>query len=156
MMAMRKTVLMLMFLLPALAAQAQNFYYQSVMPDGRIIVGDKPAPGAKEVKQIPLRQGNLSAPLSSPAPEGAPGTSTQKQTLDAADSEIRDAQQSLQSAKAALEAGREPQPGERTGTAGGASRLTDAYAQRIKMLENAVTIAQKRLDDAYSKRNAAR
>jgi len=78
------------------------------------------------------------------------------QALESAEAEIRDAQQQLQAAKTALEAGREPKPGERIGTAGGASRLADAYARRLKALEDAVTTAQKRLDDAYSRRNAAR
>ena len=155
-MTIPRTVLTLFLVLPALAAHAQGFYYQSVMPDGRIIVGDKPAPGAKEVKQIPLRQGNISAPLSSPPPEGAAGAGVQTQALESAEAEIRDAQQQLQAAKTALEAGREPKPGERIGTAGGASRLADAYARRLKALEDAVTTAQKRLDDAYSRRNAAR
>ena len=30
------------------------------MPDGRIIIGDGPAPGAKEVKKVPLTTGNSS------------------------------------------------------------------------------------------------
>ena len=155
-MNMRKAILTLMLVLPALATYGQNFYYQSIMPDGRIIVGDKPAPGAKEVRKIPLRQGNISAPLSSPGQPDAAGTSAQQQALDNAEADIREAQLSLQSAKSALEAGREPLPGERIGIAGGGSRLTDAYSHRIKSLEDAVAAAQKRLDDANSRRNSAR
>ena len=150
--AIRNTILMLALTLPALV-HAQGFYYQSVMPDGRVVVGDEPAPGAKEVRKIPLVKGNVSAPLSSPPP---PGAARQQQALDGADAKIRQAQDQLQSAKAALESSREPLPGERIGTAGGASRLTDAYHQRIKKLEDAVTAAQKGLDDAYSARASLR
>lgn len=153
---MRKVILLFVLALVALAAQAQNYYYQSVMPDGRTIVGDKPVPGAKDVKKIPLRAGNISAPLSSPAQPGAAGASAQSQALDTANAEVQSAQQALDAAKTAFEAGREPQPGERIGIAGGGTRLTDAYAQRIKALEDAVTNAQKQLDDALSRRSAAR
>ncbi len=151
---MRKTLLIL-FALIACTVHAQPFYYQSVMPDGRVIIGDKPAPGAKSVKQVPLRAGNISAPLSSPAPQGAAPGAGEQRGPDA-DANVRNAQQELDSAKAALEAGREPLPGERTGTAGGGSRLLDAHFQRVKALEDAVTSAQQRLDDAVTQRKAAR
>lgn len=152
---MRKSSLILPLALLACAAYGQTFYYQSVMPDGRIVIGDKPAPGAKTVKQIPLRAGNISAPLATPAPQGIPGAGDQ-QGSDSADSEVRSAQQELNAAKAALEAGRDPQPGERSGTAKGGSRLTDDYFQRVKTLEDAVANAQKRLDEVVAQRKSAR
>lgn len=154
---MRKAILLFALALLALAAQAQNYYYQSVMPDGQIIVGDKPVPGAKDVKKIPLRAGNISAPLSSPAQPGAAGASPQSQALDTAIADVQSAQMTLDAAKAALEAGREPREGERIGTAKkGSSQLTDTYYQRIKSLEDAVTNAQKKLDEALARRGAAR
>ena len=123
------------------------------MPDGSIVVGDKPAPGAKEVKQIPLRQGNIVAPLTPPARgEGANPIARPRQTEADIDDEIRTAQEELQSAKSELATKRDPLPGERIGTAGGGSRTTDAYAIRLKALEDNIAAAQKRLDDAYSKR----
>lgn len=153
---MRKAILLFGLALTALAAQAQNYYYQSIMPDGRTIVGDKPVPGAKDVKKIPLRAGNISAPLSSPAQPGAAGATSQQPSLDTATADVQSAQMELDTAKAALEAGREPKPAERIGIAGGGTRLTDAYPQRIKSLEDAVANAQKRLDDALARRNVAR
>ncbi len=137
------------------AAYAQPFYYESMMPDGRRVIGDKPAPGAKSVKQIPLRAGNISAPLSTPAQAPAPGSAAD-QAAGGADAEVRSAQQELDAAKASLEAGKEPLPGERIGTAGGASRLNDAYFQRQKALEETVASAQKRLDHVIAQRKAAR
>lgn len=152
-MVIRNAALVILLTLFASAVHAQGFYYQSIMPDGRIVVGDEPAPGAKEVKKIPLAKGNVSAPLSTPA---QPGAAPQQQALDSADVTIRQAQEQLQAARAALEAAREPLPGERIGTAGGASRLTEAYFQRLQKLEGAVTAAQRRLDDAQSVRNSVR
>ena len=156
MIAMRNAVSIALLVLAAMSVQAQGFYYQSVMPDGRIVVGDKPAPGAKEVKQVPLRKGNSSAPLSSPAQAGAAGANPQRQAQEVFEAELGDAQQQLQSAKSALETGREPQAGERTGIAGGGSRLTDAYSLRIKALEDAAASAQKRVDEINARRNASR
>jgi hypothetical protein len=137
-------------LLLALPCYAQNFYYQSIMPDGRVVVGDKPAPGAKEVRQIQVRPGNTTVPLapplsSLPSPEG--GASPSRPPGD----DIPDsatAQENLRKARAALEAGQEPKPGERIGTVGGKSRLTPEYFGRIKSLEQAVVEAQKEADSA--------
>ena len=148
---LRLTILLIALALTATAAQAQAVF-RSVMPDGRIIYGDKPAPGAKESKQVNLPPPNISAPT----PPGSGGPTSQQQAADAADASVRAAQQQLQAAKAALETGREPREGERIGTAGGASRLTDAYFQRIKTLEAAIAAAQKQLDDAFARRNATR
>ena len=150
--AMRLTACAIVLALAAGAACAQGVY-RSVMPDGRVIYGDKPAPGAKESRKVDVSSPNIATPgpsggLSSPTP--------QQQALDTADASIKSAQQELDNAKAALEAGREPQPGERIGIAGGGSRLNEAYEQRIKGLEDAVAAAQKRLDEALAARNAAR
>ena len=49
-------------------------------------------------------------------------------------------------------AGEEPLPGERLGTAGGNSRLTDAYFERQKGLEATVAAAKKRVEDAERSR----
>jgi hypothetical protein len=154
---MRKTiVLVLLAGLSALATGAEDVYYHSTMPDGRVVVGDKPAPGAKEVRQMPLRAGNIiPSPPPPPAPAAPAGPGRQEQ-LNTADAEVRTAEQDLKAAQAALQAGQEPLPGERIGTAGGTSRLTDAYFQRIKRLEDAVAAAQKRLSDTQTKRNAAK
>ena len=152
---MSKLIATILLVLLAGGTVEQGFYYQSIMPDGRKVIGDKPAPGAKEVHKMPLTNGNTSAPLSIPAQPGD-GAASNQQTLDAATAEVTAAQRNLAAAKAALESGQEPQGGERTGTAKGGSQLTGAYAKRIKSLEDGVAAAQKQLDDALSRRNAAR
>jgi hypothetical protein len=147
----RPTLFLLALALAAPAAHAQAVF-RSVMPDGKVVYGDKPAPGAKEAKQVNLPPPNIATPT----PPGSPAAAPQQQAADAADARVKAAQQELQAAKAALEAGSEPREGERIGIAGGGTRLTDAYTQRIKSLEAAVAAAQKKLDDAYANRGSAR
>ena len=152
---MRQATLLIALALAATAAQGQTVF-RSVMPDGSIVYGDKPAPGAKEAREISLPPPNIAKPPPAPPKKSAPATAPGQPAAGSADDPVRSAEQDLQKAKAALEAGREPQPGERIGTAGGASRLTDAYFERIKSLENAITGAQKKLDDALAQRRGGR
>lgn len=72
------------------------------------------------------------------------------------DQEIKDAQAGLRHAETALVKGRTPHPGERLGTVGGGSRLTQVYFDRIRSLELAVEQAKQRLDQAYGARNNLR
>ena len=65
------------------------------------------------------------------------------------------ATQALAQARTQLETGKEPLPGERTGTAGGGSRLNDSYWARQASNEQAVARAQSRLDAAVAARNRA-
>ncbi len=139
----------------ALAAQADDFYYRSTMPDGKTVIGDKPAPGAKEVQKIPLRPGNVVPSAQPPAGGGQPMGDRQR-ALDTADADVQAARQELEAAQAALTAGQEPQAGDRTGTVSGRQRFNDAYLQRVKSLQDAVAAAQKKLDDAQARRNNAR
>ena len=74
----------------------------------------------------------------------------------AADDELRAAERNLAAAKASLDAGREPLPGERTGLAWGGSRLNESYRDRQRQLETVVSAAQARLDRAVAERNALR
>ena len=150
---MRLSLLLIALALAATVAQGQAVY-RSVMPDGSIVYGDKPAPGAKEAKEVSLPPPNIAKPP--PAKPSAPATTPRQPASESPDDQVRNAERDLQKAKAALEAGREPQPGERIGTAGGASRLTDAYFERIKSLENAIAGAQKKLDDALAQRRGGR
>ena len=152
---MRLGMLLIALALVATAAQGQAVF-RSVMPDGSIVYGDKPAPGAKETKEVSLPPPNISKPPPAPPKKSAPATAPGQPAADSADDQVKSAERDLQKAKAALEAGREPQPGERIGTAGGTSRLTDAYFERIKSLENAVAGAQKKLNDALAQRSGAR
>jgi hypothetical protein len=145
-----RIALILFFCALCTTVQAQAIY-RSVMPDGKIVFGDKPAPGAKESKPMALKPSNVATP--GPSSGGAP--SARQQTLESAVGDINASQQNLDRARAALEAGREPTPEERIGTKTG-MRTTEAYDQRIKALEQEVNAAQKQLDDAQGRRNDAR
>src|SRR5262245_32510399 len=127
-------------LMSAAASWAQVIY-KSTMPDGRVIYGEKAVPGAKKVEEIVPQTGKTGV--------GGAATPAEKQQLqeranqrqqdEARQQQIRDAEQALQNAEAARAAGKEPLPGERLGTAGGAAnRLSDAYWERQKALEDAV------------------
>src|SRR3954469_12981545 len=150
----RNIVLVLMLTLGAACAYAQPMF-RSVMPDGKIVYGDKPAPGAKETKQLNL------APLNIASPPQAPDTVQTTNPADPApvdkNAEINAARQRLEAAQKALNEGREQREGDRIGVAkggGGTSRLSETYLDRVKTLEDAVAAAQQQLESAQ--RNAAR
>ena len=135
-------------------AQAQTVY-KSTMPDGKIVYGEKPAPGAKKVDKIDPPPAKTGTTVITPeekvradqlAADRAKASAAAASKQTSAD----DARRQLKSAETARDTGKEPLPGERLGTAGGGSRLTDAYYERQKKLEQAVSDARKRLDDAQS------
>lgn len=123
-----------------------------VTPDGRVIYSDVPIEGAREVGRLGP------APAVDPedreqAEETARGRAEQAESARERSQQaierqerIRQAERQVANAKSALENGKEPLPGERIGTAGGASRLTEAYFQRQDANERAVEKAQKDLD----------
>lgn len=146
--------LLLILALGTPAVQAQGMY-RSVMPDGKVVYGDKPAPGAKESKQLNL------APLNVATPPRAPDTVKPKNPADPApidkNAEVNAARQRLEAAQKALNEGREQREGDRIGVAkggGGTSRLSESYLERVKGLEDAVAAAQQQLEAAQ--RNAQR
>ncbi|MGH8640530.1 MAG: DUF4124 domain-containing protein [Burkholderiales bacterium] len=134
----------------ALPAGAQVLY-KSTLPDGRVVYGDKPDPTA--VKSEPIKPDTAKIGV-------VPPTSRETATLnelerarlkrEGGDSTVRTAEEALKKAEAAREAGKEPLPGERVGTAGGASRLTDDYWKRQKKLEEAVETARRNVGQASS------
>lgn len=79
-----------------------------------------------------------------------------EQSWNRVDAEISAALRDLHKAEAALKTGRAPQPGERLGNAGGGSRLTQAYFDRLHALEKKIDHAKLALDKAYQERNALR
>lgn len=125
--------------------------YKSTMPDGRVIYGAEPAPGAKRVETLKPPAENTGVRPVGPKDEAAAQQGDlQREQQAARQNEIQQAEEALRDAEAALTAGKEPLPGERLGTAGGASRLSDEYWARQKGLEAAVAQARKRLDELRS------
>ena len=143
------------------ASAAAQTVYRYVTPDGRTIFSDQPVPGAKLQGTVapPAPPSGTPAPASgaaaaAPAPADRPGEARQ-QRLREATQEVEAATQALAQARSQLEAGKEPLEGERTGTAGGGSRLNDSYWARQAANEQAVARAQARLDAATAARNRA-
>jgi len=156
-------------IVPALAF-AQTLYKQ-VRPDGSIIYSDKPVPGTEilDMRDIPpppppppageQRARPSSQPGVGSASEGKPKPKTEQPTRgawDAANDEVLAAQKALDDAKRQRDEGQEPKPGERLGIAKGGSRLSEAYEERLRALDQAVTDAEARLQRAYEARSAAR
>jgi hypothetical protein len=146
---MQQTLMLLVLAIAAAAAQAEPVY-RSHMPDGRVVYGDKPAPGATESRLVDQSKQNIVEPVRS-----APAAQKKRDSggARAGEDRVASAQKALDAAKAALEAGREVGEGDRLGVAKkGASRLSDEYYERVKRLEDEVAAAQKELDDARAAR----
>ena len=121
------------------------------MPDGHVIYGAEPAPGAKRVETLkPPTENTGVQPLGSKDQSGAQQSNPQPERQAVRQDEIEPAEPAVRDAEAALAAGKEPLPGERLGTAGSNSRLTDVYWERQKALESSVAQARKRLDELRS------
>ena len=136
-------------LLAALAQfAAAETLYKSTMPDGRVIYGDKPAPGAvKSEKQVlDTAPKGVVAPKAPAAAAKKPATGAGKD--DSKEERIQAAEKALKDAEAAQAAGKDPTAGDRQGTVSGAQRLTDEYWARQKRLEQAVQDARANLEKA--------
>jgi acyl-CoA reductase-like NAD-dependent aldehyde dehydrogenase len=151
--------------LAVLPAAAQSIY-KFVRPDGSVVYSDKPVAGAKLDERLEPAQPPDPAAVAA-AQEAArkraravnESAAERTQAVSAVDAEIRAATDALAQARARLEAGREPLPGERTGivaTGSGRSRLNGDYWARQIDNEQAVAEAQSRLDAAFAARNALR
>lgn len=154
--------------LPALCALlsvgvgAQTLY-KSTMPDGSVVFSDKPAPGAARVESIktetskpgasaepakadPSKAGSKKTPPVDPAV--VKKLRDDKAKRERAEEQVRAAEKTLRAAEAALAKGEEPLPGERTGTAGGKSRLNDDYWKRQRQLKDDVENARANVERA--------
>ena len=154
--------LLLVLAFSATTAHAQGVF-RSVMPDGEIVYGDKPATGAKESKQVNLAPLNISTPTQgsqgSPDAGAGAGAGAGAAAPGNNNAEVAAARQNLAEAQKALDAGREQREGDRVGVAkggGASSRLSEGYLQRVKALEDAVAAAQKQLEEAQRAASAAR
>jgi hypothetical protein len=126
--------------------------YKSIMPDGRVIYGTQPAPGAKRVETMKQTETTGVKPIAPQDEKALQQLGVEREQREAHQVEIQQAEKALRDAEAAQAAGKEPLPGERIGTAGGASRLTDEYWERQKTLEAAVTEARRRLTEVSGAR----
>jgi Domain of unknown function (DUF4124) len=136
----------------SVGALAQTVF-KSTMPDGRIVYGEKPAPGAVRVETLeplPPKSGIQGLTAEEKARAGQIDRRRTGASAGASpgEHEFDEARRQLQQAEAAREAGKEPLPGERIGIAGGGSRLTEAYHARQKGLDDAVDAARKRVSAA--------
>jgi hypothetical protein len=131
----------------AVAQKLQKY----VTPDGKTVYSDRPVPGARLVDEIaapPPVDPKAAAEAQNRArdeAQKAQASGTRRAEGDKAVQQQNDAAAALARAKEQLEKGKEPLPGERIGTAGGKSRLTDAYWARQQANEQAVQDAEARL-----------
>ena len=132
---------------PAVAQKMQKY----VTPDGKTVYSDRPIPGARLVDEIappPPVDPKAAAAAQARARENAERSRASAATREESaksDEKQEDAAAALARAKENLEKGKEPLPGERIGTAGGKSRLTDKYWARQRANEQAVKNAEARL-----------
>jgi uncharacterized protein DUF4124 len=146
---------------PALA----QVVYKYQRRDGTFVYSDEPIKGARLIERLRLvpkapAAPQPAAPQAAGPAEQAPdesGPSARAAELDAADAEVRAAEQAVEDAKARLQQGQEPLPGERLANVGGrTSRLTQAYFARVENLEQDLRDANDRLEQAYDRRNRAK
>ena len=131
-------------------AVAQTLY-KSTMPDGRIVYGDKPAPDAVKVEETrpDIKKGGLGG-TTAREQEALKELEKTRLQREGGQEKVTAAEQTLRNAEAARAAGKEPLASERIGTAGGGSRITDAYYERQKKLDADVEQARRELDQARS------
>ena len=129
-------------------AMAQTLY-KSTLPDGRIVYGDKPAPDAVKVEETrpDVSKGGIGG-VTQREQEALKEMEKARLQREGGADKVRAAEQALRNAEAARAAGKEPLSGERIGTAGGASRLNEAYDDRQRKLEEAVEKARRELEAA--------
>lgn len=141
----------LLFIALALQPAAAQTLYKSTMPDGRVVYGDKPAPGAAKVESSTPKTSKSGVVTSTPREAAVVRQMTrEREARQAAADRLRMAEIALHDAEVAQSMGKEPQAGERIGTATGAQRFTDAYWERQKRLENAVVQARRYLERVRS------
>lgn len=133
-------------------AVAQTLY-KSTLPDGRIVYGDKPAPDAVKVEETrpDIKKGGIGG-ITAREKEALKELEKTRLQREGGQDKVRSAEEALRNAEAARAAGKEPLASERLGTAGGGSRITDAYYERQKKLDADVEQARRELDQARSGR----
>jgi hypothetical protein len=129
--------------------------YKSTMPDGKVIYGDKPAPGAIKVDKMkpPSTKGvTASTPKEAKALKDMEAARAGRESSG---QDLKAAEEALRRAEAAQAAGKEPKEGDRIGTVGGAQRFTDSYWERQKALERDVVTARANYERARQEAGSA-
>jgi hypothetical protein len=144
--------------LVAAPAVAAGTVYKSEMPDGRVIYGEEPQPGASRVTKTTVDVGDTGVSPVAPSDVQSVHERARERTraLDDSLTALRIAETELRAAEMEREAGVEPLPGERLGIVGPGSRLSDAYWERQQMLDERVARAQQRLDEVRREYRAIR
>jgi hypothetical protein len=130
---------------------AAQVSYKSTMPDGKVIYGDKPVPGAAKTEQLKAAPTQGITPPSDKERGVLQNLESSREARESKDQRLRAAEEAVKGAEAALAAGKEPRPGEHIGTAGGGQRLTEAYFERQKQLEVDVERARAALSAARAR-----
>jgi hypothetical protein len=135
---------MLMILLCAASPAIGQVIYKSTMSDGSVLYGDAPAPGAVKVESGHAPVSKAVVPVTPEQEKRIETEQTQYfSNLQRARDEVSAAEAELTQAQAERDAGQEPLPGERQ-----SRRLTAAYFERQRALDEAVKSAEARLEKA--------
>jgi hypothetical protein len=153
---MVRSITLLLALGFATFAHAQAIY-KYVMPDGRVVYSDKPVPGARLEEELEPPPPPVAAPprRAAPVPRSTQIDERSK-ALDQAWEDLKFWTRKLEEGRAALEAGREPREGERTGTVSGRARMNDVYWERQRDNVEAVREAEARAKEAQDSINRLR
>ncbi len=153
----RPAVLVIGGLLVHCATAEVRTLYRSVLPDGRVVYGDEPAPSAQRSQKI-IVEPHPPNPQQAEAALRALSLTRAQLLRDAAardarlkqiDNDIAEAYPALKEAEARRSQGQEMQEGDRQGR-----RLTSSYVERQRMLRIAEQQARQRLDRLLSERAA--
>jgi Domain of unknown function (DUF4124) len=139
---------------------AQQTFYKSVQPDGRVVYGDAPAKGAVRTDKITVPVDNIGSEADAAAAkrtlqmnrqELLKNIAARNARRDRLEIEISDAYRRVKLAEAALESGRSVGVGDRQG-----KQLTPQYWDRQRKLGIAVRQAQTALDRLMAERDSLR
>ena len=132
---------------------AAQVLYKSTLPDGRVVYGDKPVEDAVKVEDTrPDISKRGIGGTTAREQEALKDLETARAQREGGQEKMQAAEQALKSAEAARAAGKEPLAGERLGIAAGGSRLSEAYYDRQRKLEEAVEKARRELEAARAGR----
>ena len=142
----------LALLLAAVPLHATAEALRSVDPEGTVTFSDTPIPG---------NAGTTPVEIDAPAPSADSMTESQREAQDVIDKARRSqperqppgqdraqAEKELDAANSQLEAAKQVREGDRKGLAGGGSRLTPAYQERVEAAEKQVQEAEQKLEQS--------